>query len=206
MRILTESLGRFTRPRFLQVSPTFCRLNHAMAIEEAIEEQNLPRYRERHYYPVKIGDVFNDRYRVIAKLGYGAHSTVWLGWDQRLANRVWVVRNTTHSLCREKQYTSLKVCVSQDTESSPILNEISMLQRLKSIADMDQRNLPGVGFMRLADDIFEIDGPLLYGPHYCTAAKPQGQSVRVLQEIFPNGILPKLLVKSIIHRLWFSVH
>jgi serine/threonine-protein kinase SRPK3 len=93
------------------------------------------------------------------------------------------------------------VCVSQDTESSPILNEINMLRRLKRFADTDQRDLPGVGFTRLADDIFEINGASPHGRHYCIASKPQGQSIRVLQETFPNAILPKLLVKSIIHRL-----
>ncbi|KAM5438051.1 hypothetical protein McanMca71_000516 [Microsporum canis] len=189
MRALTESLRRFTRLRLQQGSRTFCRPNHVMAVREAIEEQSLPRYHERHYYPVKIGEVFNGQYRIIAKLGYGAYSTVWLAWDQRA-----------------KQYTSLKVCISQDDESSPILNEIYMLQRLKRFADTDQRDLPGVGFTRLADDIFEIDGTSTYGRHYCIASKPQGQSIRTLQETFPNAILPKLLVKSIIHRLWFSVN
>ncbi|KAM5473342.1 hypothetical protein MferCBS49748_001156, partial [Microsporum ferrugineum] len=188
MRALTEPLRRFTRLRLQQGSRTFCRANR-MAVREAIEEQSLPRYYERHYYPVKIGEVFNNQYRIIAKLGYGAYSTAWLAWDQRA-----------------KQYTSLKVCISHNGKSSPILNEIYMLRRLKRVADTDQRDLPGVGFTRLADDIFEIDGTSTYGRHYCIASKPQGQSIRTLQEAFPNAILPKLLVKSIIHRLWFSVN
>ncbi|CAI7619380.1 unnamed protein product [Penicillium discolor] len=111
-----------------------------MAIGKAIEEQSLPRYHEKHHYPVKIGEMFKDQYRVIVKLGYGAYSTVWLAWDQRA-----------------KQYTSLKVCVSKDAESSLILNEINMLRCLKIFADTDQRDLPRVGFTRLADDIFESD-------------------------------------------------
>lgn len=138
----------------------------AVEEEEAIEEQSLPRYHERHYYPVKIGKVFKDQYRVIAKLGYGAYSTVWLAWDQRFANPICFRERLcrehqysfTRSIHRAKQYTSLKVCVGQDTESSPVLNEINMLRRLKRFADTDQRDLPGVGFTRLADDIFEIDG------------------------------------------------
>lgn len=91
MRLLAGSLRRFTRPRFLQVPLTFCQPNHgyhAMAVGEAIEEQSLPRYHERHYYPVKIGEVFKDQYRVIAKLGYGAYSTVRLAWDQRFVNPI----------------------------------------------------------------------------------------------------------------------
>ncbi|KAI2726238.1 hypothetical protein CBS147332_3125 [Penicillium roqueforti] len=155
---------------------------------ERIEAQSLPRYHKKHYYPVKIGEVFKDQYRVIAKLGYGAYPTVWLAWDQRA-----------------EQYTSLKVCISQGTDSSPILNEINMLRRLKRFADTDEGDHPGVGFTRLADDIFENDQASLHGRYYCIASKPEGQSLRVLQEAFPNSILPKLLVKSIIHCLWFSV-
>lgn len=89
MRLLPGSLRRSTRPCFLQVPLTFCRPNHTMAIGEAIEEQSLPRYHEKDYYPVKIGEVFKDQCRVIAKLGYGAYSTVWLAWDQRSANPIY---------------------------------------------------------------------------------------------------------------------
>lgn len=30
------------------------------------------------YYPVQIGDVINDQYQIVGKLGYGIGSTVWL--------------------------------------------------------------------------------------------------------------------------------
>ena len=33
------------------------------------------------YHPVKIGDLFVNRYHVIRKLGWGHFSTVWLCWD-----------------------------------------------------------------------------------------------------------------------------
>lgn len=35
------------------------------------------------YYPVRIGDLFNGRYHVVRKLGWGHFSTVWLCWDIR---------------------------------------------------------------------------------------------------------------------------
>ena len=54
-----------------------------MTNSQRIEEQTLPFYHQRRYYPVKIGQIFNTRYRIITKLGYGAYSTVWLAWDQR---------------------------------------------------------------------------------------------------------------------------
>ena len=44
-------------------------------------EEDLERYRPGDYHPVHLGDVFNDRYVVISKLGYGQYSTVWLARD-----------------------------------------------------------------------------------------------------------------------------
>ncbi|MCJ1373452.1 hypothetical protein MMC20_004680 [Loxospora ochrophaea] len=152
---------------------------------QPIEEQTLSLYHQKRYYPVKIGDFFKSQYRIIAKLSYGAYSTVWLAWDER-----------------SKQYTSLKVCVQDDSETSPILNEVKMLQRLGKLAQ--EKDHPGLDFTRLASDVFEVDGPT--GRHYCIAAKPQGGSLRTLQETFPNAILPKLLVRSLVHRLFFSVN
>lgn len=44
-------------------------------------EEDLKRYRVGGYHPVHLGDVFNDRYVVVRKLGYGQYSTVWLARD-----------------------------------------------------------------------------------------------------------------------------
>jgi hypothetical protein len=46
------------------------------------EEQEDPRdYTFGGYYPVRLGEVFNGRYHVIRKVGWGHFSTVWLCWD-----------------------------------------------------------------------------------------------------------------------------
>lgn len=42
----------------------------------------MPFFHRKHYYPVRIGDILNDKYRIISKLGYGAYSTVWLAKNQ----------------------------------------------------------------------------------------------------------------------------
>lgn len=33
------------------------------------------------YHHVKVGDLYNGKYHVIRKLGWGHFSTVWLAWD-----------------------------------------------------------------------------------------------------------------------------
>jgi len=46
-----------------------------------VEEERLPGYKAEEYYPVHLGEVFVSRYQVLAKLGYGGGSTVWLCRD-----------------------------------------------------------------------------------------------------------------------------
>lgn len=46
-----------------------------------IEEERLPSYSARQFYPAKIGDVLNSKYQILGKLGFGTTSTVWLGRD-----------------------------------------------------------------------------------------------------------------------------
>lgn len=38
-------------------------------------------YCHGRYHPVRVGDVFADRYEVLRKLGWGMYSTVWLVKD-----------------------------------------------------------------------------------------------------------------------------
>jgi hypothetical protein len=51
--------------------------------EEKIEEETIPDFKPSRYYPVRIGDIFQERYQVIGKLGFGVSSTVWLARDLR---------------------------------------------------------------------------------------------------------------------------
>ena len=50
---------------------------------QQVEEEELPDYRADRFYPVHLGEVFQDRYQVIAKLGFGSSSTTWLARDLR---------------------------------------------------------------------------------------------------------------------------
>lgn len=48
---------------------------------EKVEEEAIPGYLAKRYYPVRIGQIFQDRYQVVGKLGFGTTSTVWLARD-----------------------------------------------------------------------------------------------------------------------------
>jgi len=48
-----------------------------------VEEPPM-KYRSREFYPVRVGDVYGEHYRVVRKLGWGSFSTTWLTEDLRL--------------------------------------------------------------------------------------------------------------------------
>ena len=51
---------------------------------QPFEEERLPWYSADQFYPVRMGEIFISKYKVVGKLGYGAHSTVWLCRDIKL--------------------------------------------------------------------------------------------------------------------------
>lgn len=76
--------------------------------------ERLEYYRLGGYHPVKIGDEFQGRYRVVHKLGYGSFSTTWLVYDQHF-----------------KSYLAIKTCnASSDPEHE--INILSSLTNARS--------------------------------------------------------------------------
>lgn len=53
--------------------------------DKKFEEERYADYKPHRYYPVHLGQTLASRYRVVAKLGYGTTSTVWLTRDLKLS-------------------------------------------------------------------------------------------------------------------------
>jgi len=49
--------------------------------EQKIEEERLPDYRAERFYPVRLGEILNNKFQILTKLGFGTASTVWLCRD-----------------------------------------------------------------------------------------------------------------------------
>ncbi|KAF2717604.1 hypothetical protein K431DRAFT_323022 [Polychaeton citri CBS 116435] len=64
--------------------------------ETKFEEERLTGYKADDFYPVRFGEVFRSKYQVVAKLGFGTASTVWLCRDLRL-NQTQEVAISEHS-------------------------------------------------------------------------------------------------------------
>ncbi|TQN73124.1 Serine/threonine-protein kinase spk-1 [Colletotrichum shisoi] len=59
--------------------------------------ERLDLYRTGGYHPIQPGDRLDGRYRVVHKLGYGTHSTIWLARDDRQVKYVAVKVGTADS-------------------------------------------------------------------------------------------------------------
>ncbi|MCJ1438966.1 hypothetical protein MMC27_008356 [Xylographa pallens] len=99
-------------------------------------------YNPGGFHPVHFGDLFNCRYRVCRKLGYGVYSTVWLAEDEKL-----------------KRLVALKVGAA-DADSSPLANERDILNSLHTTSTS-----PGSAHISTLLDSFTHSGP--NGQHLC---------------------------------------
>jgi len=77
-RCLCSMLSMSASPRksINQSSMTMDRAYERLSLDELIEEETLPGYNANKFYPVHLGDIFESRYEVLAKLGFGTSSTV----------------------------------------------------------------------------------------------------------------------------------
>ncbi|PYI01188.1 U4/U6 small nuclear ribonucleo protein PRP4 [Aspergillus sclerotiicarbonarius CBS 121057] len=124
-----------------------------------IEEETLPTYEAQKYYPIQQGEVLNNRYQVLAKLGYGVTSTVWFGRD--LVN---------------SSYVALKIYVTGEKRD----DELNIYRHLNSV----EVEHPGKRFIRKLFDHFIITGP--HGQHICLVHEPLGISASELLEWIPG--------------------
>ncbi|KAM9443875.1 SRSF protein kinase 1b isoform 5-T5 [Clarias gariepinus] len=143
------------------------------------EEQEDPNdYCKGGYHHVKIGDLFNGRYHVIRKLGWGHFSTVWLAWD-----------------IQGKRFVAMKVVKSAEHYTETALDEIKLLRAVRT---SDPNDPSGEKVVQLLDD-FKVSG--VNGTHVCMVFEVLGH--HLLKWIIKSNYqgLPLPCVKSIIRQV-----
>lgn len=63
---------------------------------DKVEEEGVVNYKAEDFYPTRIGDLFESRYRVVAKLGFGTASTTWLCKDLEYVFKTIVFGNSPY--------------------------------------------------------------------------------------------------------------
>ncbi|MCJ1248423.1 hypothetical protein MMC30_005641 [Trapelia coarctata] len=183
----TVAFGR----QFLPRSPSIPRIRLSskstlIDSNQKVEEEEFGWYSPAQYYPVRLGEVFNSRYQVIGKLGYGAHSNLWLCKDLEFDSRSSISKRWARLLEKEHKYVTLKVC---ERDSIQTTREVEAYKYLNTITTRHEvRQL-----IRSTLDTFEIRGP--EGNHQCLVHKPLGLNLKPSNILFDltNESLPELL-------------
>ncbi|XP_046358189.1 SRSF protein kinase 3-like isoform X1 [Haliotis rufescens] len=148
------------------------------------DEQEDPHdYVKGGYHPVKIGDMFNSRYHVVRKLGWGHFSTVWLSWDMQ-----------------QKRFVALKVVKSAQHYTETALDEIKLL---KCVRNSDENDPYRKKTVQLLDD-FKITG--VNGTHVCMVFEVLGYNLLKLIIRSSYQGIPLANVRCIIKQVLQGLH
>lgn len=159
VKSLVRSVIMSTSSNFERIDPSYL-----------VEEETLSGYNPKHYYPVKLGEVLHERYRIIGKLGFGSASIVWLCRD----------------LQNKHKYIALKIYINNSKyhRELPIYEEINNLQTTHE----------GRKHVRKMYSSFELQGP--HGTHICLVHQPLGISLGALKDLAPDGLFSPELIRQ----------
>ncbi|XP_017842753.1 SRSF protein kinase 1 isoform X7 [Drosophila busckii] len=118
------------------------------------EQEDASQYCRGGYHPVVIGDIFDNRFRVVRKLGWGHFSTVWLCRD-----------------LKDEKYVALKVVKSAPHYIETAADEIRLLE---AIRDADPLDMKRERIVRLMNH-FTVRG--VNGVHTCLVFEALGCSL-----------------------------
>ncbi|KAI1905612.1 hypothetical protein LOZ52_006769 [Ophidiomyces ophidiicola] len=166
---------------------TFCGTGAEILPNTLVEEEVVPDFQANYYLPVNPGDIFNQRYEALAKLGWGGCSTVWLVRDLHRWN--W----------QSERYLALKVGTCNFQNAKHATHEFDTECH---ITNTDSQHV-GRGYVRTFVEQFEEKGPT--GTHICFGYEPMRETLTVFQTRFRDqrfqlGLLKgyvKLLLKGL---------
>lgn len=143
-----------------------------------LEEEAWSWYSAKRFYPITIGEVLNNTYQVVAKLGYGTASTTWL--------------------CRDLQnhrYVTLKVYASNSPQTS---REVTALEHVRSIlAERGSDKHIGATNIRTLIKQFRVSHPGSSRTNLCLVFNPLGWTVADIRKLVYGGRMDMNMVRCI---------
>ncbi|KAF3941938.1 hypothetical protein ABW19_dt0205640 [Dactylella cylindrospora] len=163
--------------------------------DKLLEEELVKQPKLDSYYPVRLGEVFNDRYQILAKLGYGVSSTTWLARD-----------------LEEPRYVALKIGVNSDTRR----RDIEFYDRLKKSLPTGHPGAEGIrrsfgsfelkGQHRIHKVLVQEAGQINLNYLYCLFMKDQIDGFNIREEAAKMAIRQMCLVLDFLHTEMEVVH
>lgn len=152
--------------------------------ESGSEDEGQRDYVKGGYHPVQLGELYNKRYRVLSKLGWGQFSTVWLCKDE--------------ALDAPRRILALKIQRSASKYTEAAVDEITLCSQVR-----DGDPTGAAQCVQLVDS-FEHRGP--HGCHVCMAFPVYGQNLLALIKAYDYKGIPLPVVKSIARQVLLSLN
>ncbi|KAG8413793.1 hypothetical protein J3458_012286 [Metarhizium acridum] len=119
------------------------RVPQTLPMEVPVDEENVPRYDPEAFYPANPGDVLNGRFELLAKLGWGTSSTVWLAND-----------NEWNRWKKSNKFVAIKICTRNIVQNeSP--HELDISIHLSTVKSQHR----GRAILGTAIESFVLDSP-----------------------------------------------
>uniref|UniRef100_A0A3B0NJF5 non-specific serine/threonine protein kinase n=1 Tax=Theileria annulata TaxID=5874 RepID=A0A3B0NJF5_THEAN len=157
------------------------------------ESEDSNSYVPGGYHPVMIGEIYNNRYKIEAKLGWGYFSTVWLASDLSSEPDTFVALKFQRSA---KMYTDavldeidLLNTVINGKNSNEWVSTSSVYNKL-----LGKNYNPSNGVVSYLDN-FMVTGP--NGMHICVVFEVMGPNILTLIKLYKFQGIPIKLVKKI---------
>ncbi|KAL2397759.1 hypothetical protein ABEF93_004421 [Exophiala dermatitidis] len=160
-----------------------------MDFSQPFEEERLPWYNSDQFYPVRLGEIFHSKYKVVGKLGYGAHSTVWLCRNMKYVVLSDIASYIADFLNGDTGFVAIKVCTREVAQSPRIHRELRFYEHVSSL----NSEYYGQAYIRGLFETFTIDGPS--GQHLCLVHPPMHMTIGELQRRNPSHRLKEQILK-----------
>ncbi|RAH58199.1 kinase-like protein [Aspergillus piperis CBS 112811] len=161
--------------------------HHYLPKDIPIEEETLPYYNPKQYYPVNIGDIYQSRYQIIGKLGYGSTSTSWV--------------------CRDLRFLKISTSIPKKDSHN---REYKVYEHLANVVEKGSLH-PGQSLIREVYDSFELQNAAVSegegsSIHQCLLLQPMTMSLHDMLQLTSRPFdlpLLKMTIKRILLALDF---
>ncbi|KAK1444487.1 protein kinase domain-containing protein [Babesia gibsoni] len=157
------------------------------------ESEDPESYVPGGYHPVKVGEVYDGRYRIEGKLGWGYFSTVWLAADIKR---------------KPLKFVAIKFQRSAPSHTDAICDEMDLLKKVRDevicrkwvsskkiykevLGDLYNSTRGVVSYLNW----FTVRGP--NGRHVCVVLEPMGPNILSLIKLYKFKGVPLPLVRKI---------
>jgi serine/threonine-protein kinase SRPK3 len=165
------------------------------------EEEGEDEYGKGGYHRVSVGAVFNERYRIERKLGWGHFSTVWVVSDLKREEERSMRANAHVSACDDgkdenenEKYYALKIQKSASHYVEAAKDEIEILKQVAEGQDDEKCRSHARHVVKLIDD-FEHVGA--HGTHVCMVFERLGDNLLTLIKRYEYLGIPMVGVRKI---------